>query len=142
MNRFRIIVIISLLGLSSQYVHAQLNVDLGKARKEQSICLHASTLRNFRTLSSQHILFQYDSKTFFLMTMQRSCFGLRETFRIHPGRTGKACSNRNDEIMYEDKIGGAKSCKIDLIDTVESRDAAKALIKQRKEDRNKEKDEE
>ena len=142
MNRVRIIVIISLLSLSSHYVHAQVNLEFGKAREEQSICLPASVLRNFRALSSQHILLQYDSKTFFLMTMQRSCFGLRDTFRMYPGRTGKVCSNRNDEIMYEDKLGGVKPCKIDLIDAVENRDAAKALIKQRKEDRNKEKDEE
>ena len=129
MNRVRIIVIISLLSLSSHYVHAQINMEFGKAREEQSICLPASVLRNFRALSSQHILLQYDSKTFFLMTMQRSCFGLRDTFRMYPGRTGKTCSNRNDEIMYEDKTGGVKPCKIDLIDAVESRDAAKALIK-------------
>jgi hypothetical protein len=142
MNRFRIIVIISLLSLSSQYVHAQLNVELGKARKEQSICLHAGLMRNFRALSSQHILFQYDSKTFYLMTMKRSCFGLRDTFRMYPGGSGQACSNRNDEIMYEDKAGGRESCAVDTIDYVESRDAAKALIKERKEARKKQKDEE
>lgn len=140
MNWFRTFVIIALLSLSGQFAYAQIDMDFGKARKDQSICLHSSIMRSFRVLSSQHILLRYDTKNYYLVTMQRSCFGLRDTHRIYPTRSSRICSNRRDEISYEDKLGGVETCMVDTIDYVESRDAAKALIKERKEAKKKKKD--
>jgi hypothetical protein len=140
MSGIRIVIMVVVLSLSSLTAHAQINLELGKARNQQSICLHASHLSNFRTLSSQHVLFRYDAKNYYLMTMQRSCFGLRDTSRMYPSRSSKVCGGRRDEISFEDKLGGVETCQVDTIDYVESRDAAKALIKERKEAKKKKKD--
>jgi len=130
MSGIRIVIMIVVLSLSSLTAHAQINLELGKARNQQSICLHASHLSNFRTISSQHVLFRYDAKNYYLMTMKRSCFGLRDTSRMYPSRSSKVCGGR----------GGVETCVVDTIDYVESRDAAKALIKERKEAKKKKKD--
>lgn len=142
MSKIRIIAFVFLLSLSSLIVHAQINLELGKAREQQSICLYASTMRDFSVLSSSHILIKYDRKNYYLMTMKRSCFGLRNTSRMYPSRSSKVCGGRRDEISFEDKLGGVETCMVDNIDHVESRDAAKALIKERKEAGKKKKDEE
>ena len=142
MNRFPIIAFVFLLSLSSLTVHAQINLELGKPREQQSICLHAGIMRDFTSLSSKHILFRYDPKNYYLMTMKRGCFGLLPSSRLYPKSSGKVCPKRRDEIQYEDKMGRVESCIVDTIDHVESRDAAKALIKERKEARKKQKDEE
>jgi len=142
MSKIRIIAFVFFLSLSSLTVHAQINLELGEARKKQSICLSAGAMRDFTSLSSKYILFRYDSRNYYLMTMKRGCFGLRPSSRVYPKRSDKVCSNQRDEIEFADKLGGVESCIVDTIDHVESRDAAKALIKERKEAGKKKKDEE
>ncbi len=142
MCKLRFIVVAILFSICSHYAHAQIDLNFGKAGKGQSICLNAWIMRDFQSLSSHHILFRYDSKNYYLMTMKRGCFGLRPSSRMYPKRSDKVCSNRRDEIEYADKLGGVESCMVDTIDHVESRDAAKALIEERKEAEKKKKDEE
>ena len=130
-----------LLCLASAQAKSQINVKLGKPAQQQSMCVHYSLFRTFRALSSRHILLQYDNKNYYLMTMRRTCFGLNTSYSIYPRFQGQVCSNRRDEIAYEDKLGEVDYCELDTIDHVESAKAAKSLIAQRKEDRSKKKDE-
>jgi len=140
MYKLRFIVIAILFGVCSHGAYAQVDLNFGKASRQQSICLNAWIMRDFQSLSSQHILFRYDSKNYYLMTMKRGCFGLLPSSRLYPKRSDKVCPNRRDEIEYEDKLGRVESCIVDTIDHVESRDAAEALIEERKEAKRKKKD--
>ena len=141
MCKQRLIAIAVLFSLCGHYAHAQIDLNFGKPRKGESICLNAGIMRDFTSLSSKHILFRYDAKNYYLMTMKRGCFGLLPSSRLYPKSSGKVCPKRRDEIAYEDKLGRVESCIVDTIDHVQSRDAAKALIEERKEAKRKKKDE-
>ena len=132
MNASKLVFCTLLLCLVSIPASAQLNMKIGKEANKPSICIHSSLMQRFRMMSSRHLLFSYDAKNHYLMTLKRSCFGLDPTSRVYPKFQNQVCSNKFDEIVFEDKLRNTDSCQVDTIDHVVSHAAAKDLIKQRK----------
>ena len=132
MNASKLVFCTLLLCLVSIPASAQLNMNLGKEANKPSICIHDSLMQRFSLISSRHLLFSYDSKNYYLMTLKRNCFAISATSRVYARFQNQVCSNRYDEIIFEDKLRNEEVCQVDTIDHVESREAAKDLIKQRK----------
>ena len=132
MNASKFVFSTLLLCLVSIPASAQINMKIGKEANKPSICIHSSLMQRFRMISNRHLLFSYDAKNHYLMTLKRTCFGLSAASQVYARYGNQVCSNKFDEIVFEDKVSNKDSCQVDTIDHVESYDAAKDLIKERK----------
>jgi hypothetical protein len=110
-----------------------------KTRTKEKVCVNSRGIRSFDGLSDQHVFIEERSKTYYLMTMTQRCFGLRNANGIAiKDTTSRVCSNGFGDIKYRDPGMGIRSCRINTIESVESKDQAKALIAERKAAKDKE----
>jgi hypothetical protein len=112
-----------------------------KEAKDERVCVNSRSIRSFDGLSDKYVFIEERSKTYFLMTMRSQCNGLRSANGIMiQDTTSKVCSDGFAEIRYRDRGMGMRRCRIGKIESVESKDAAKALVAERKDAKNVDKD--
>ena len=95
-------------------------------------CLSIRRVRNFSGLSNELVYVEEAGNSHFLLTMFRSCLGLRNarTIAIENHRD-RVCSDSQAEITFRGVGGRRESCQIRTVEAVEDRDAARALAELR-----------
>jgi hypothetical protein len=112
-----------------------------KEAKDERVCVNSRSIRSFDGLSDKYVFVEERSKTYFLMTMRSQCNGLRDAKGIViQDTTSRFCSDGFAEIRYSDRGNALRRCRIGKIESVESKDAAKALVAERKDAKNVDKD--
>jgi len=109
-----------------------------EANEEESdarVCVYTRNIDGFDALTDEHVFISARGNENYLFTMWSRCHGLRSAIGIAVKDTmSRVCSNGFGEIVYRD-LGRLESCRIDNIESVESKDAARELIKQREEEK-------
>ena len=101
------------------------------------VCIYSRNIDGFDALTDEHVFISARRDENYLFTMRRRCTGLRSAMGIAiKGTTSRVCADGFGEIVYRDMGRRLESCRIDNIERVESKDAAKELIKQREEEEN------
>ncbi len=103
---------------------------------DANVCVNSRTIRNFDAFTDEHIYVEESGKKYYLFTMKNRCPGLSYSFTIAiKDTTSRVCSKAFGEVVYKDRGRRLMSCRIDTIETVESKDEAIALVEQRKKDK-------
>jgi hypothetical protein len=105
-------------------------------KSSANVCVNSRTIRNFDAITDEHIYVEESGKKYYLFTMKNRCPGLRYSFTIAiKDTTSRVCSKAFGEVVYKDRGQRLMSCRIDTIETVESKEEARALVEQRKKDK-------
>ena len=105
-------------------------------KSSANVCVNSRTIRNFDAFTDEHIYVEESGKKYYLFTMKNRCPGLSYSFTIAiKDTTSRVCSKAFGEVVYKDRGQRLMSCRIDTIETVESKDEARALVEQRKKDK-------
>ena len=107
-----------------------------KAEKENT-CFWIDSIRDFRAIDNKHVYLRGAGKEQkFLATLFQRCHGVRwaETIALQSRPTSRICSRGNEYLHVFDQPGSTfpQRCLIDDIERVESLDAARALVEERK----------
>jgi len=95
-------------------------------------CFNVRDIDNFDALDDSFVYISGRRNQHYLLTMQRSCFGLRSARGIAiSNHINRVCSNTFGEITYRD-INTVAKCGIRQIEAVADKDAARALVERRK----------
>ncbi len=95
-------------------------------------CFNVRDINNFDPLDDSFVYIAGRRNQHYLLTMQRSCFGLRNARGIAiSNQINRICSNSFGEITYRD-FDTVVKCGIRQIEAVADKDAARALVERRK----------
>ena len=95
----------------------------------EPVCLDSSRVRNFDPLSDEHLFVEERTNEFYLITLDHSCFGLRNARVIaFKDNTRRICSDDNFVDIVVRDMGRATSCGIDNIEAVENKEVAEAMV--------------
>jgi len=105
--------------------------DVKEAPEDESerVCILTRNVEDFDALSNKYIVVEERRNKLFLLTMNRNCSGLRNAHTIgFKTTTARICSKRaGNEIVYSD-MGTRRTCRIDTIEPVVSKDEARAIV--------------
>ena len=121
---------LSALLLTAAAVPAQEEED-DAAAGEKNVCINTNLVRSFEAFDDKHVYVRQGSNQHFLLTMRSRCLGLEWAQGIgFKDTTSRICSNGFGEIVFRDRTmgRGLQNCRIDMIERVESREAAKELV--------------
>jgi hypothetical protein len=95
-------------------------------------CFNTNAVRGFDALDDRHVYLRGGARDAnFLLTMQYTCFGLRDAFEMGiRERSGRVCSNTLSSVLYR-FLGRTERCIISRVEAVESKQLAVALIERR-----------
>lgn len=101
----------------------------GDADARHRECIYVPGIDSFNVIDNKHLTVSTSPKRMYLITLWNRCHDLRWAHQIAIKSTGSwTCSHSRDMILTEDQ-----RCMIEDIERVESHDAAKALVAERKE---------
>jgi len=99
---------------------------------KEKICISSNLVRNFDGLDDQHVFVEERSKQYYLLTMQFRCNGLRHAQAIgFKDTTSRICNGGFGEVVFRERGIGPNRCRIDMIERVENKDEARAIIEER-----------
>ena len=99
---------------------------------EEKVCINSNLVRNFDGLDDQHVFVEERSKQYYLLTMRHRCSGLRNAQAIGlKDATSRICSGGLGEVVFRERGIGPDSCRIDMIERVENKDEARAIVNER-----------
>ncbi len=103
-----------------------------------AVCVFTRNISNFDALDNEHVFVQARRDENYLFTLDRGCFGLRSANVIAiSDTTSRVCSNSLGRLTYREMGSGLRYCRIRNIEAVADKDAARALVKARGEERQK-----
>lgn len=95
-------------------------------------CFSVRGVRNFSALHNQYIYVQGRRDQHYLLTMERSCLGLRSSEGIEiENHTDRVCSNSQAGVSYRASGGRLETCYIRQVEAVEDRAAARIIVESR-----------
>ncbi len=95
-------------------------------------CFNVRDINNFDAFEDNFVYVEGRRNQHFLLTMQRSCFGLRQARGIAiSNQINRVCSNSFAEITYRD-FDTVERCRIREVEAVVDKEAARALAERRK----------
>ena len=110
---------------------------------EEKVCISSNLVRNFDGLDDQHVFVEERSKQYYLLTMRHRCNGLRHAQAIGlKDTTSRICSGGFGEVVFRERGIGPNSCRIEMIERVENKDEARAIIAEREQWKKQQKDQE
>ena len=99
----------------------------------EETCFYSRDIDRFSALSDSFVLLRDRSRKYYLLTMFPGCVGLDRSIRIALiSDLQRVCANAAPIIGYEGQ-GGADTCPIMKIESVEDREAAERLVELRSE---------
>jgi|GEM_PF-4575032 len=145
MNKFRQLLAVSSISLAFAVpltASAEEETSQDKTTKENT-CFWIDSIRDFRAIDNKHVYLRGAGKEQkFLATLFQRCYGVRwaETIALQSRPTSRICSRGNEYLHVFDQPGTTfpQRCLIDDIERVESLDAARALVEERKKDKDSE----
>ena len=103
---------------------------------EEKVCISSNLVRNFDGLTDQHVFVEERSKQYYLLTMRHRCTGLRNAQAIGlKDATSRICSGGFGEVVLRERGIGPNRCRIEMIERVENKDEARAIIDEDEADR-------
>lgn len=126
----RIVFLLSLVTLTTSVPVLAQDEDEKSADEGERVCVNSRIIDSFDALNDRYVYVKARGNDHYLFTMSGNCFGLRNAKGIAiKDATSRICSDGFGEIVYRD-MGSTRSCRIGKIEKVESKDDAKAIVKQ------------
>ena len=95
-------------------------------------CFSIRRVRNFSGLDNEYLYVEQTGGSHYLLTMFRSCLGLRNAQAIAiESHQDRVCSNSQADVTFRGVGGRRESCGIRTVEEVEDRDAARTLVEMR-----------
>lgn len=95
-------------------------------------CFDSRSVRDFDAFDDRYVYLRVGRDEHYLLTMQRSCIGLRNAFQIGiADRFSRICSNTFASIVYG-AFGREERCPIRRVEAVDGKEAAIAIAEQRR----------
>ena len=95
-------------------------------------CFSIRRVRNFDGLHNEYLYLEEAGGSHYLVTMFRSCLGLRNAQAIAiDSHQDRVCSNSQADVTFRGVGGRRESCLIRTVEEVEDKDAARALVESR-----------
>ncbi len=132
MRRWQLLILILALSATGAFADEA----EGEAEEEEAverICVNKRSVNSFDPIDDQHVYIKAPGNKYYLFTMQRKCFGLRNAYGIAVKDTmSRVCSKGFGEIVYRGTGQRLESCRIDTIEAVAGKDDARGLVEDRK----------
>lgn len=94
-------------------------------------CFNSRTVRNFDAVSDRYIYLEAMSDEHYVLTMDGTCIGLRGANGIALSNPmSRVCSNDLARVSYR-QFGRVETCRIRIVEQVESEEDARRLIASR-----------
>ena len=137
--RTRLIVTAAVTAIGLSTAHADEH-DAEETEAER-VCVYTRDIDNFDALDNRHVYVEARRDQRYLFTLDGGCFGLRSANVIAiSDTTSRVCSNSFGRLSYREMGSSLRYCRIRDIEAVVDKDAARALVKARKEEGQKKKD--
>ena len=86
-------------------------------------------MRNFSPIDDNHIAVEQRRDQWFLLTMDRGCFGLRNAQGIAIDNvTSRVCSNSQARVTFRGIGSALESCRVRNVESVEDLQAARTIV--------------
>lgn len=109
-----------------------------EATEAERVCIYSRDIDDFDALDDRHVYVEARRDQQYLFTLDTGCFGLRHANVIAiSDTTSRVCSNSFGRLTYREMGTGRRYCRIRDIEPVADKDAARALVKARKEEKQK-----
>jgi len=139
MNKFRQLLAVGSISLAFAVpltASAEEETSQDKEVKENT-CFWIDSIQDFRAIDNKHVYLRGAGKEQkFLATLFQRCYGVRwaETIALQSRPTSRICSRGNEYLQVIDRSRSTfpQRCLIDDIERVESLDAARDLVEERK----------
>jgi len=132
MNRWQLLILILTMSIGSAFAEEG-DDEAEEEEAVQKVCVNKRSINSFDAIDDEHVFIKAGVNDYYLFTMQRRCFGMRNAMGIGIKDTmSRVCSDGFGEIVYRD-MGRIESCRIDTIESVPSKEDAEGLVKDRKE---------
>ncbi len=111
----------------------EVKIDANAPPSAEPGCFSVGRVRNFSPLSDEALYVDGGGGNHFLLTMDRSCFGLRNAYRIAiDNHMDRVCSNSQARVTYRGVGRSLESCRIRTVEAVEDRAAARTIAEARR----------
>ena len=111
-----------------------------KSDVEERVCFNRRLVNTFDGLSDKHVYIKEGTSGYYLLTMRRYCSGLEDARTIAFKDTlNRICSDGFGEVIYRGR-GRDDRCRIETVERVQNKDAAKALVAEREDYEKRKKD--
>ena len=112
--------------------------DAVKPGKHEKTCIMRRQINVISPLESHHALARLSAGRLYLLTLDKSCSKMTPAFTrnlvlVHP--EARVCDDGASLVAFEESGVGTTRCRIEKIDRVDSREAARDLIDSRQEER-------
>lgn len=98
----------------------------------EAACFNVRRVDSFDAISDEHVYVAARGGEHYLLTMERSCTGLRNAEQIAiANQIARVCSNSLAEITYRGIGGRLETCWIRQVEGVEDRAAAEYVVRRR-----------
>ena len=112
--------------------------DSAENGESERVCVYTRDIDSFDALDDRHVYVDARRDQRYLFTLDGGCFGLRSANVIAiSDTTSRVCSNSFGRLTYREMGTGLRYCRIRDIEVVADKDAARALVKARREERRK-----
>ena len=92
-------------------------------------CFNVRNVRNFSPIDDNHIAVEERRDQWFLLTMDRGCFGLRNAQGIAIDNVmNRVCSNSQARVTFRGVGRAVESCRVREVESVEDLEAARTIV--------------
>lgn len=120
---------VALMAQDGDVVEEPISMD---APPPEPACFSIRNIGNFNALSNQFLLIESRRDNYFLLTLGRACFGIRNAQNIAvSNNTDRVCANSQAKVTYA-RFGEVDECMIVQVESVADRDSAKMLVERRR----------
>jgi hypothetical protein len=118
---------------SVEDANAEKEVDAADAPPEvEDACFYVRDIDDFDALGDEFVFVEGRGDENYLLTMWAGCFGLEGAVGIAVSSPmSRVCSTSGAEIRYRG-LGRLETCRIRVVESVASKEAAEALVEERK----------
>jgi hypothetical protein len=104
--------------------------------KTETVCIRKAEINVVRALDDEHIGVKLGASRFYLLTVARPCYELKQARAIaFEGTATRVCSDGSSLVSFDYPTVGPMRCRVERIEPVADMNAARELIESRKKEK-------
>jgi hypothetical protein len=99
--------------------------------KAKRVCINTREINAITALDDQHAFVKLSAGRFYMFTVDKTCQEFKLARRIAISDARRVCNDGVTLLSFETPVSGPMRCRIELLDRVPDKEAARELIKSR-----------
>jgi hypothetical protein len=103
-----------------------------KGSEAERVCINSREINSISALDDRHAFVKLSASSYYLLTVDDTCTGLRSARTVAiADATARVCGDGVTLLSFDDPAVGPMRCRIEGIDSVPDKNAARELIESR-----------